>query len=211
MKRLQLKVCGMREADNIAQVAALAPDYIGFVFVAGSPRDATAVVKRESLASIPDGVTTVGVFRDAALEFVCQKVNELGLKAVQLHGSEDERYIERLRGAISGVTVVRAVGVRSGADLTEVKDLPGLVDLFLLDSGSGGSGVPFDWSCLSEYRASTPFLLAGGIRSENRERAVAAAQSVSGCVGLDLNSGLESSPGVKDINLVRSFCEGIRV
>ena len=77
MKRLKLKVCGMRESENIAAVAALAPDYLGLVFVEGSPRDATGVVAREALAGIPAGVTTVGVFRDAPLDVVRETVETL--------------------------------------------------------------------------------------------------------------------------------------
>lgn len=210
MKRLKLKVCGMREPGNIAAVAALTPDYLGLVFVEGSPRDATGIVTREVLAAIPEGVSTVGVFRDAALEVVCEVVETLGLQAVQLHGSEDERYIEELRKTLQKIQLFRALTVKSREDVAAVQDRPGLVDLFVLDSGSGGSGVPFEWSWLEEYRATTPFLLAGGIGLKNGAAALQAALKTERCIGIDVNSRLEEQAGLKDIELVRLFIERMR-
>jgi phosphoribosylanthranilate isomerase len=205
MRELRLKVCGMRDAKNIAAVSELAPDYMGFVFVPSSPRDATGAVAPEAIAELPSEITTVGVFKDAPPEILYETVSGLGLKAVQLHGSEDAEYIAGLREVLPGVTLIRAVSVSSPADVAGIVDGGDLVDLYLLDGAAGGSGVPFDWSCLDEYQAQTPFLLAGGIGLENEAEAIEAARACAQCVGLDVNSRLETRPGVKNVEMLRKF------
>ncbi len=205
MKELKLKVCGMRDAHNIAAIAELLPDYLGFVFVPGSPRDATGVVSAETVSVLPEGVLPVGVFQDAAPELLYETVSSLGLRAIQLHGSEDEEYVAGVREIMPDVALWRAVTVRSVEDVAAVADGGDLLDMYVLDSGRGGSGVPFDWSWLKEYRASTPFLLAGGIGLENKDEAIEAAREAEQCVGLDVSSRLETKPGVKNVEMVRKL------
>ena len=204
-RQLKLKVCGLREARCINAVAALAPDYMGFIFAQGSPRRAEATLIREPIRAVPRSITTVGVFRDQELTEVCAVVRTLELQAVQLHGDEDVGYLRALKQNVPGISIIRAVQVQCEEDVADVKDQVGEVDLYLLDSGRGGTGVPFNWLWLSRYSATTPFLLAGGLGVDNALQALKEVSQVEKCVGFDINSRVELEPGVKDTDKIRAF------
>lgn len=204
-KPLKLKVCGMRDPANVASVGALAPDFLGFIFVPESPRFAGRTVTREVVGSLPQGVQAIGVFRDEPMESVARRAQSLGLSGVQLHGQEDRSYMEALREELPKALIIKAVGVSGASDIERLSELEGAADLVILDHGRGGSGVPFDWKLLQRYRAATPFLLAGGVGAENIGEALEVAQGVSQCAGFDINSKVEVEPGVKDISKVREF------
>lgn len=208
-KRLKLKVCGMRDAANVVSVAALAPEFLGFIFVPESPRFAGREVTRELVGALPQSVRPIGVFRDEPVDRVSALVRDLGLSGVQLHGEETRSYMEDLRRELPSAIILRAVAVSTAADIEGLSGLEGAPDLFVLDHGRGGSGVPFDWSVLEKYGAATPFLLAGGVGAENIGEALEVARRIPQCAGFDINSKVELEPGVKDIGKVREVKERI--
>ena len=202
MKRLRLKVCGMRDGANISAVGELAPDYMGFIFVHSSPRYVGDSIPTQA-AALPSSITRVGVFRDATLDEVCGLIERNNLGGAQLHGDEDDGYLRELRRRMSSLLIVKAIKVSTEGDISAVSERTESPDLFLLDSGSGGTGTPFDWSWLQSYSSAIPFLLAGGLSLANIDEAVQAAHTCSSLVGLDINSQFETSPGIKNIKDIK--------
>lgn len=201
-----IKVCGMREAENIRQVEALGIDWMGFIFYPRSPR-----FVGEMLAGVPivgvvrePPVRRVGVFVNASLEEMMEVAQEYKLDYLQLHGDEsaDDCYALQKRG----FALIKAFSIATEEDLEKTADYEGRVDYFLFDtkcSGYGGSGKQFDWSVLAAYQGSTPFLLSGGIRPESLEALRHFHHPL--LAGLDLNSGFETEPGLKDVAKLKGF------
>lgn len=201
-----IKVCGMRDAENIRQVEALGIDWMGFIFYPRSPRfvgEALVGVAHES------PVRRVGVFVNASPEEMMEKARKYNLDYLQLHGNEspDDCYALQKRG----FALIKAFSIASKEDLEKTKEYEGRVDYFLFDTkceGYGGSGKQFDWSVLAAYKGSTPFLLSGGIRPESLE--VLRHFHHSRLAGIDLNSGFETKPGVKDVAKLKRFAEEVK-
>jgi phosphoribosylanthranilate isomerase len=213
MKRanpLEVKVCGMRADENIARVAELSPDYLGFIFVPESPRYVGDSLSKELVKSLPSAIATVGVFRNQSSTFVVDAVQSLGLHVVQLHGTEDGTFVRNLKITLPSVEIWKAVGISSRGDVSALDaDFDG-VDRFVLDSGMGGTGHAFDWQWLFDYRAPAPFVLAGGIGSTNIDAALDVARHVEALVGVDINSRVESEPGIKDVEKVKGILDKVR-
>ncbi|MDQ0966942.1 phosphoribosylanthranilate isomerase [Flavobacterium sp. W4I14] len=202
---LKLKVCGMRLAANIAAVAELQPDYLGFIFYEKSPR-LISDVSAELIKYIPSEIKTVGVFVNEALEKVKDKVNTLKLKTVQLHGSESTEYCAALKSSFPALEVIKAFGIDEDFDFSGLGAYLNVVDYFLFDTKTkmhGGSGKTFNWSVLDRYTYTKPYFLSGGIDLEhaptikeiNDERLYA----------LDINSRFEIEPGLKDAEKIKEF------
>jgi phosphoribosylanthranilate isomerase len=209
MSSALIKVCGMRDSGNIAEVCAAKPDFIGLIFVAESPRCASGVVTRATLVDVPRETKKIGIFRDEEIDVVLEHVSELGLDGVQLHGSEDERYTATLKKRNPSVFVLQAFEAATVADIESLTPREG-VDMFVLDSGKGGTGTSFDWQILQSYRAHVPFLLAGGVSVANVSEALELRQRVPQLRGIDINSKVEISPGVKSIEMVREVIKKVR-
>lgn len=205
MNGLKLKVCGMKFAANIAAVASLQPDYLGFIFYEKSPRFISDV-SAELIKYIPSEIKTVGVFVNEDLETVKKKVNLYQLKAVQLHGSESTEYCGELKSTFSSLEVIKVFGVDEDFDFTQLNDYVDVVDYFLFDTKTkahGGSGKTFDWKILEDYKYDKPYFLSGGIDLEH-------AGAIAGIkderlYALDINSRFETEPGVKDVEKIEEF------
>ena len=200
-----VKVCGMREPDNIRAVEQLGADWLGFIFWPKSSRYVAAVPDY-----LPLKAKRVGVFVDAPVDCVLQHVEVYGLHFVQLHGHETPQYVQELRSRCN-VGLIKAISVSSQADVMVSKDYEGLVDYFLFDTKCktvGGSGEHFDWSVLTAYKGNTPFLLSGGIGPGDTARLQAFCHPR--CIGIDLNSRFELSPALKDANLLQTFVAAYR-
>ena len=200
-----VKVCGMREADNIRAVELAArPDWMGFIFWPGSSRYVADVP-----AYLPTACARVGVFVDEDADGILRRVGDFGLAAVQLHGHETPAFLRALRRRLpAGVAILRALPVATPADLAAADDYTGdaAPDAFLFDAKAalpGGNGTHFDWSVLRAYRGAVPFLLSGGIGPDDAE-AVRAFRHPC-CLGIDLNSRFETAPAVKDAAALRDF------
>ena len=193
------KVCGLTRPQD-AQVAwESGAIYGGLIFVPTSPRAVNDAQAKAVIAAAP--LQYVGVFRNAPLEEVVARAQALGLAAVQLHGDEDQAYIDALRDALAdNIRIWKALSVK---DRVPARDLQH-VDRYLLDNGAGGTGQRFDWSVL-QGEDLTNVMLAGGLRADN---CVEAAKL--GCAGLDFNSGVESEPGIKDPARLASVFQTLR-
>ena len=197
-----IKVCGMREADNIRDVEALGIDMMGFIFW---PKSSRYVSQRPDY--LPKRVKRVGVFVDEDPEQVRRLAGEYGLDYIQLHGHEMPEVISYLRTpALPHPRIIKAFNISTEEDLLQTKPYEGLVDYFLFDAKGksvGGNGEKFNWDVLEAYQGSTPFLLSGGIGPDDAERVNAFYHPK--CIGIDLNSRFELTPGLKDIAKLREF------
>ena len=186
-----IKVCGMRDAENIRDVESLGIDLMGFIFW---PRSSRYVAERP--AYLPTHCKRVGVFVDETIETVCRLAADYALD-----------YIRTLNAQCS---VIKAFNIATAADLAQTAPYVGLVDYFLFDTKGpsvGGNGEKFDWSILSAYDGSTPFLLSGGIGPDDAESLSSYLSVLDSrhCIGIDLNSRFERSPGLKDVATLRRF------
>ena len=207
-----IKVCGMRDAENIRQVERLqvgndtsekAIDWMGFIFWPKSKRFVSEVP-----AYLPKHAKRVGVFVDEDIEQVKRIADDYGLNIIQLHGSESPDYARYLRKW----EVIKAFNIATKEDLEATKPYEGIVDYFLFDTKAtlpGGSGQQFDWSVLTFYNGNTPFLLSGGIGPDDAERVRTFHHPR--CIGIDLNSRFEIAPGIKDVNKLKEFIKQIRL
>lgn len=202
-----IKVCGMREPENIRQVAALGADWMGFIFYPRSPRYIGSEAGSGRHETYP--CRKVGVFVDATQEEMLKAATDCRLDYLQLHGSEspDDCYALQKRG----IGVIKAFAIASADDLAKTAPYEGRADYFLFDtkcSGFGGSGQRFDWSLLASYTGETPFLLSGGIKPESLGDLV--GFSHPRLTGIDLNSGFETAPGQKDVRQLELFIQQIK-
>lgn len=201
-----IKVCGMREPENIRAVEALGIDLMGFIFW---PRSSRFVGEKPSY--LPRNCRRVGVFVDAALPDILAAGEDFRLDVIQLHGHESPEAIAALKACIPGVCVVKSLAVAGLEDLEQTEDYADVCDAFLFDTKGrlpGGNGRQFDWSVLQRYQGRLPFLLSGGIGPDDAQRI--RAFQFPGCIGIDLNSRFETEPGVKDVDALRTFIETIR-
>ncbi|MCS2158786.1 bifunctional indole-3-glycerol-phosphate synthase TrpC/phosphoribosylanthranilate isomerase TrpF [Scandinavium sp. H11S7] len=193
------KVCGLTRAQDAQAAYEAGAVFGGLIFVPSSPRFVDETQARDVINSAP--LSYVGVFRDTAISEVAAKVESLSLAAVQLHGNEDQAYIDELRAALPAhVQIWKALSVKDSLPARNLNH----VDKYVLDNGQGGSGQRFDWSLLNGQDLSN-VLLAGGLSPDN---CVDAAKS--GCAGLDFNSGVESQPGIKDASKLASVFQTLR-
>ena len=222
MKRIKhiVKVCGLRDSENIRQVAALGVDWIGMIFWEKSPRNVTMIPSHAGI--IPDRASLsplatnnsplkVGVFVDEMAQNIITRVVNFQLDLIQLHGHETPTLIRNLRRTLADirpVKVIKAISVSSRDDIAAYKDYADCVDYFLFDTkcpSVGGSGQQFDWSVLDAYDGEVPFLLSGGIGPDDAERVSNFHHPK--CIGIDLNSKFETEPGLKDITKLKQFLE----
>ena len=204
--RFIYKVCGMMHPENIRAVLQAGANAIGLIFYPPSPRCVPAD-DGEGLAALMTqlDVRKVGVFVNAAIEEVLRQVSRYSLTHIQLHGDESADYCRELRGQTS-CRLIKALPVASPADLAKASAYVGMVDYFLFDTPCperGGSGRCFDWSLLDAYRLPVPFLLSGGL-SPNSLDALRAFHHPY-WAGIDLNSGVETAPGLKSPDKVASL------
>ena len=203
-----IKVCGMREADNIRQVEALGIDWLGFIFWPKSSR-----FVHERPAYLPASAKRVGVFVDADIEVVRETAAAYCLDIIQLHGKESPAYIKHLRSLCSDhvAVIVKAFNIATPEDLKQTEPYEGITDYFLFDTKAkmvGGNGTQFDWTVLNDYQGNTPFILSGGIGPDDAEKVKAFHHPM--LAGIDLNSRFETVPAHKDVNLLRTFIETIK-
>nr|WP_296976389.1 phosphoribosylanthranilate isomerase [Prevotella sp.] len=211
-----IKVCGMRDADNIRDISALGVDMIGLIFYPPSPRYVQQFTSGAGI--IPDyapdmGKTPlrVGVFVDDMPQNIVTRVYNYKLDYIQLHGNEPRETLENLRATIDPdikpkIKIIKAISVSSAEDIKKYKEYVGAADLFLFDTKCktvGGSGELFDWQVLQAYDGDVPFLLSGGIGPDDAERIQNFHHPK--CIGIDLNSKFEIGPALKDVEKLKQF------
>jgi len=195
---MKIKVCGMREAGNLAAIAGLNPDLLGFIFYEKSKRYMRDTLVPAQVRSLPPGIAKVGVFVDAELDELAATACQYALDYVQLHGHETADYCRRAQAL--GLHVIKAFAVAETFNFGPLAAYSPYCDLFLFDTKGelpGGNGTAFDWSVLAGYTGPTPFLLSGGLGLLNIS-ALLSFQHPQ-LAGYDFNSHLETAPGVKDL------------
>ena len=197
-----IKVCGMREAENIREVEALGIDWMGFIFWPKSSRNVS-----ERPAYLPAKCKRVGVFVDASIGDIMTIAETYQLDFIQLHGRELPSFITQLRPHLSDkVKIIKALNIATADDLERASSYEGIADYLLFDTKGkrvGGNGEKFDWSVLADYKGNTPFLLSGGIGPDDAERVKQFGHPK--CIGIDLNSRFELSPALKDVDSLAHF------
>jgi phosphoribosylanthranilate isomerase len=199
-----LKICGMREPDNIMSVASLGPDILGFIFYPGSPRYAPGLLDPGIVASLPRHIRKAGVFVNSDYDHIMPFAEKYSLDIIQLHGDEGPDLCGKIRN--TGLKVIKAFKISSSADFGSCSDFVGSTDFFLFDTWTGkhgGSGEKFDWGILDSYSHRHPFFLSGGIGPEDAEH----IRKINnpGFYGADINSRFEIKPGLKDVDRIRKF------
>lgn len=197
MAALQIKVCGMRDPENIRQIAALSIDFLGFIFYAKSSR---YTAQLPDLSAIPPHIKKIGVFVNATAAAINEKIAQ-GLDGVQLHGQESPALCASLKS--ENIIVIKAFGIDQDFNWQTLEPYLQVVDYFLFDTKSnqhGGTGQHFDWSILANYPFQKSYFLSGGLSLDNMQ--AAASMNDSRLIGLDLNSRFESAPALKDSNRI---------
>lgn len=207
---MKIKVCGMRDADNIRAVEALGIDIMGFIFWPGSGR----YVDRQPVY-LPENCLRAGVFVDAAPRDILAAARAYRLDCIQFHGHETPEYIAYLRKQTdrlkADMRFIKSIPVTTAEDLGQTQQFENVCDLFLFDTKGklpGGNGSQFDWGLLQDYTGRLPFLLSGGIGPCDAERIK--TFKALGCIGIDLNSRFETAPGMKDAESLKTFIDKIR-
>jgi phosphoribosylanthranilate isomerase len=205
---MKLKVCGMRDAENIKALIELKPDFIGFIFYDKSPRFVGNTLDTELIQSIPRDIRKVGVFVNATVDYILQNVKKYGLNYVQLHGNETPDFCKNLR--MKGANIIKAFRLDDTFIFSQLNNYKPHVDFFLFDAkgdGYGGNGVTFDWDILKKYDNQKPYFLAGGISLDNLDEL---ANIIPKPYSLDVNSKFEVEPGVKDIDKIAELIAKMR-
>ena len=209
MNDLKIKVCGMREPVNVAGVVATYPDFLGFIFYPKSKRFVGFGSLPEVLAVVPPSVKKVGVFVDESPEKILEVSASWNLDAIQLHGEESPEFCEKMQHG--GLIVVKAFSVDESFDFATLEAYRESCDYFLFDTKGrlpGGTGQKFNWHLLNKYQLDSPFFLSGGIGPGDLN--LIRELSHSRLFGIDINSGFEISPALKDVEKVGKFIYEIR-
>jgi phosphoribosylanthranilate isomerase len=206
---IPIKICGLRDPANIQEVAALGPDFVGFIFYPKSARWVGSDFDPSALERVPVSVKKIGVFVNESPEAILEIANKFSLEGVQLHGHETPAQAAVLKA--EGLLVFKAFGLKPGFDPKQLTQFEDACTHFLFDTATplhGGSGQRFDWALLDNLTIRLPSFLSGGINLENLDEALATANKYG--LGLDVNSGIELSPGLKDIHKAAELIQRVR-
>ena len=211
MQKLFVKICGITRVQDAELAAGLGASALGFVFWPNSPRVVSAEAAKAIVANVPATVLKVGVFVDQPVDEVARIMDEVGLDVAQLHGHESPEYCRqltiRLKADTTRRTVIKAIGMADNGS-THIDDFDADVVL-LVDAKDaarfGGTGKTVNWDSAREIAATRRTILAGGLNAANIKLAVRSVRPY----GVDVSSGVESSPGVKDPNRLRTFFEAL--
>lgn len=207
MPDVRVKICGLRDAAGIGAAAAAGAAYLGLMFFARSPRNVSVTQARELALIVPLGVAKVAVVVDAGDAMLDEIVGQVPLDMLQLHGHESPARVTAIK-ARYGLPVIKVVGVAEVGDLAALDVYAKVADQILVETKPardavlpGGNGQPFDWRLIAGRRWPVPWILAGGLTAAN----VADAVRLTGARQVDVSSGVESAPGVKDAGRIAAF------
>ena len=214
---MKIKVCGMKYPENISEVTHLGPDYLGFIFWEPSPR-----FFDDNMGDIPDNIKKVGVFVDADLKEVLETINKYDLQAVQLHGKESPEFCKKLKtttilgpdGSKKKIEIIKVFSIKDNFDFGILTPYESVCDYYLFDTKGklpGGNGYTFSWEVLKDYPSQKPYFLSGGIgpvEAEKIKEFLGRPESKY-CYAIDLNSKFERKPGLKDVDELMKFKQGV--
>ena len=198
---MRLKVCGMRELENISALSELDPNYIGFIFWSESSR----FVDKKT-PPLDKKIIKTGVFVDATFDYILTKIKDHQLDAVQLHGQESCSYCKVIKNY--GLKVIKSFSIKNTFDFNTLEDYENSCDYYLFDTKGklpGGNGFNFDWKILNEYPSQKPFFLSGGIGVDNLNEIKKLVKTKLPIHAIDVNSKFETAPGNKNIELLKKF------
>ncbi|WP_026099948.1 phosphoribosylanthranilate isomerase [Fortiea contorta] len=207
---MRVKICGITQPQQSVAIASLGATALGFICVPSSPRYVSAVQIFAATKLLPDNVDKIGVFANASILEIIQTVVNSGLTGVQLHGDESVKFCYQLRQFLPQVEIIKALRIRNFQDLDQIDSYIKYIDTLLLDAYHpqqlGGTGQTLDWSLLEKFNPPRPWFLAGGLTPDN----ILAALNQVNPNGIDLSSGVERSPGDKDLDKVAQLFEKLR-
>ncbi|MGO2101430.1 MAG: phosphoribosylanthranilate isomerase [Psychroflexus halocasei] len=212
MNELKIKVCGLKNQENITEIDQCDLQYIGFIFYEKSKR----FVEENQLITTSQNFKRVGVFVNASIQNICDKVIQYNLDVVQLHGDESPLEVKKIRSEIlklslyKFIEIWKAISIKKESDIHKAHAYQHIIDKFLFDTKGklyGGNGQHFDWQILDEYSYSPPFLLSGGISNKD----VSAIKEIKHpkLHGIDINSQFEIEPGLKNVKMIKEFIKSI--
>ncbi len=207
---LKLKVCGMRDTQNVSDLLKLAPDYMGFIFYENSPRNAGNLLSRELLMTFPQTTLKTGVFVNTEIEYINDKIDKYRLDAIQLHGNESVEFIEKLflENSKHKFQIIKAFSVHENFEFSQLIPFENLVDYFLFDTkgkNHGGNGEKFNWKILENANINKPFFLSGGLDISDIEEIQNLKAKMPNLHALDINSKFEINAGLKDISKIETL------
>ena len=204
---IRVKICGLSTPETVAAAADAGAAYVGSVFFEKSPRNVTIAQAHDLAVEVPVGVAKVALTVNAEDAFLRDITDVVPLDMIQLHGDETPERVAQVRD-LTGLPVMKAVGIAGAEDVERLEAYATVSDQLLVDAKPapdgelpGGNGVSFDWRLIANRRWSVPWMLAGGLTPEN----VAEAIRLTGARQIDVSSGVESRPGVKDAATIREF------
>jgi phosphoribosylanthranilate isomerase len=204
-----IKICGLSTPETLAAAVQAGMDYVGLVHFEKSPRHLSLSQAARLRGLVPPQVKVVLLVVNLSPATLAEAVREVRPDVVQFHGKETPETLARFRAA-TGIAAWRALGVRDADSLADAARFHGAADRLLFDAPAsglpGGNGTRFDWDLLKAYKAPTPWGLAGGLTPAN----VAEAISLTGAPLVDTSSGVESAPGIKDVDKIAAFCKAAR-
>ncbi|WP_420382660.1 phosphoribosylanthranilate isomerase [Novosphingobium sp.] len=207
-----IKICGIGTPAALDAAIGARADYVGLVFFSKSPRNVAPAQAAMLAARAERRARVVGLFVDPDPDFLAEVLDTVPLDVVQLHGRESPAQVAAF-AARHGIEVWKAVGVKTRADLAQADAYASAAARILFDAKPpagadlpGGNGLRIDWSILKGMRPALPWMLAGGLDPHN----VAEAIAITGAPAVDVSSGVESAPGVKDIARIAAFCAAVR-
>lgn len=211
MQRVTAKICGLSTADTLGAAVRHGASHVGLVFFPNSPRHVTAEQAASLTSLVPDHVVPVGVFVDPEDGLIEQAIRIGGIETLQLHGREAPDRLAAIRARYPDVALWKAIPVRTRADLDAARAYAPIADLILYDARTpegalpGGMGLRFDWTLLDGFVHPQRWALSGGIDMGNVERAVA----ITGAPLIDISSGVETAPGIKDVDKIAAFLQRV--
>ena len=209
MPDVRVKICGLRDAASIKAACDAGAAYLGFVFFPKSPRNVTIDEAAALALEVPLGVAKVALVVDASDAFLDELTAKVPLDMLQLHGKESPERVTEVRERY-GLPVMKAIGISSPDDLVQIDIYAQVADQILVEPKQpkdsdrpGGNGAAWDWKIVRRKYWTRPWMLAGGLNADN----VAQAIDMTGARQVDVSSGVESAPGVKDAEKIRAFIE----
>jgi phosphoribosylanthranilate isomerase len=203
-----VKICGITDTSGLRAAVDARARYVGFVFFGKSPRNLELGAAADLAADVPAGLCKVALTVNADDAFLDQLTRDVPIDMVQLHGAESPERVSAIK-ARYGLPVMKAVGVAEAADLPALDAYARVADQLLVDAKPpkdgilpGGNGLAFDWQLIAGRRWSVPWMLAGGLSPQNVQTAIA----MTGARQVDVSSGVETAPGVKDAQMIADFC-----
>lgn len=208
---MRIKICGITKPQQGREIASLGATALGFICVKASPRYVSSEQIRAVVEQLPKDTDKIGVFANAPIKEITQIAVNSGLTGIQLHGEESPEFCQHLRESLPEMEIIKALRIKAVEDLNKVNVYFAKVNTLLLDAYHpqqlGGTGKKLDWQTLKQFNPGLPWFLAGGLTPDNILEALALLEPS----GIDLSSGVENSPGDKDLDKVAKLFERLGI